>query len=68
MTLSGSQLWGTDTPISMPEPLTTVQQIYVDMGGFGFTAGGIAHNFREADLEVYATPTFLPIPSVEGDR
>jgi hypothetical protein len=61
-----SSLWGTDVPISMPEPMNQDQPIYVDMGGFGMTTGGIAHNFTTADLEVYTTPTFLPLPSPEA--
>lgn len=64
----GSNLWGTDTPISMPEPLSPTTTIHVDMGGFGFTEGGIAHNFSEADMEALTTPTFLPAPSLEGNR
>jgi hypothetical protein len=64
----GSDLWGTDTPVSMPEPLPANTTIHVDMGGFGFTSGGIAHNFSEADLETLTSPTFLPAVSLEGNR
>lgn len=63
-----SNLWGTDSPISMPEPLDPKIPVQVDMGGFGFTTNGITHNFSESDLEVYTTPTFLPVPSVVSDR
>lgn len=63
-----SELWGTDTPISMPEPLGKNQTVYVDFGGFAFTEGGIAHNLTQAGLEVYTTPSFLPIHSLESDR
>lgn len=52
--------WGADTDISMPEPLT--RSGLVDMGGFTFTIRGIAHDFTEADREVYLIPTFAPDP------
>lgn len=54
--------WGADCPISMPEPLTADQQVYVDMDAFCFTLTGIAHNFRAAELEAYLTPRFAPEP------
>lgn len=54
--------WGTDTPISMPEPLPPGRVAHVDMGGFCFTIRGIAHNLTEADREVYTVPTFMPDP------
>jgi hypothetical protein len=56
----GIVAWGSDVPISMPAPLRTGQVAYVAMGGFCFTAQGIAHNLRETDLEVYTTPMFAP--------
>lgn len=66
--MATSELWGTDTPISMPEPVSSSQPILVDMGGFGFTQSGIAHNITRAGLEVYTTPSFLPSPALESDR
>lgn len=51
--------WGSDTPVSMPEPLHPSRKVYVDMGGFCFTIFGIAQNFQETDLEAYR-PTFAP--------
>lgn len=57
-------LWGSDTPISMPEPLDPAQPILADLsGGFGFTSGGIAHDLGESDLEALMHPHFSP----EGD-
>jgi hypothetical protein len=52
----------------MPEPIVPSQPVLVDMGGFGFTQTGIAHNITRAGLEVYTTPSFLPSPSLESDR
>lgn len=63
-----SDLWGTDTVISMPEPLPGGRKVHVDMGGFGFTEGGIAHNFSQSDMETLTTPAFLPAISLEGNR
>lgn len=55
-----ADVWATDVPISMPEPLDSSVEARVDMGTFCFTDLGIAHNFRLADLEVYTTPVFAP--------
>jgi hypothetical protein len=54
--------WGSDTGISMPEPLPTSRVAYVDMGGFTFTLRGLAHDFNEADRETYLIPMFAPEP------
>jgi hypothetical protein len=59
---SGDISWGTDTDISMPEPLPPGRISWVDMGGFCFTMRGIAHQFTEADRETYLIPTFAPDP------
>jgi hypothetical protein len=66
--MAATRTWGTDTPISMPSALRPDQTVYVDMGGFAFTEHGIAHNVTEADLEVFTTPTYLPVPSLQTDR
>lgn len=55
-----SQMWGSDVPISMPEPLDSSRDVYVDMGALCFTLSGVAHNFREADLEAYTYPMYTP--------
>lgn len=52
--------WGADVAISLPEPLSRADAVQIDMGGFGFTTNGIAHQFRESDLEAYL-PTFAPM-------
>lgn len=56
--LGNGDLWGTDTPISLPVPPS--DPILVDMGSFGITTYGIAHNLTSADLEAYV-PKFLPV-------
>ena len=50
--------WGSDVPISMPQP--TKDQILIDMGAHGFTVNGLQHNISQADLEEYTQPTFSP--------
>lgn len=65
--MSDSTHWGADTIISMPAPLRKDQAPLVDMGGFVFTEGGLAHNLNRADLETYLTPTFQPSPIIPGD-
>lgn len=54
--------WGADVPISLPEPLAPGTEVKIDMGGFGFTDDGIAHQFRESDLESYL-PFYAPMQS-----
>jgi hypothetical protein len=53
-----TEVWGSDVPISMPEPPR--RPIMVNFGGFGMTTGGIAHNITEADIEEMFTPFFGP--------
>lgn len=62
------QSWGSDGPISMPEPLDRDQLVYVDMGGLCMTLHGIAHRFTQADWEAYVYPRFAPpdVPGGEG--
>lgn len=59
--------WGADTPISLPVPPD--HPPLVDLGGFAFTAGGIAHHVTKADVEEISIPPFAPpmdIPMVPG--
>lgn len=58
-------IWGADTIISMPNSLQRGQESLVDMGGFTFTASGIAHNITASDVETYLTPTFRPMINPE---
>lgn len=52
--------WASDVPVSMPQPYRPDMPVLVDMGGFGFTEGGIAHNLSAADAEAMALPFFAP--------
>jgi hypothetical protein len=52
------EVWGSDVPISMPEPPT--RPIMVDFGGFGMTTGGITHKITDSDIEELFTPFFAP--------
>jgi hypothetical protein len=63
--MATNDIWGADTVVSMPAPLNRSGDAIVDMGGFAFTDGGIAHNITRADLEDYLFPTFRPIPTAE---
>lgn len=60
--LQGGIAWGADVPISMPEPLPSNWDVFKDCGGIALTNYGVAHNFNQADLEVYTTPIFAPAP------
>lgn len=52
--------WASDVKISMPVPPKVDQPVLIDLGGFGFTAGGLAHNVSKADVEEIFTPFFTP--------
>ena len=52
--------WGADVPISKPVPPPREQPVHVDMGGIGFTSGGLAHYLSEADAEEWFLPTYAP--------
>jgi len=43
--------WRSDAGVSRPTPPPPSRPVLVDFGGFGFTAGGIAPNLSEADME-----------------
>lgn len=58
-----TQKWGTDTPVSMPVPMSSAHTPLIDMGGFCFTQTGLMHAFTIADLEAYLYPTYRPIPT-----
>lgn len=50
--------WSSDVPISMPIP--TDQEVGVDMSGFVFTVGGIAHGITHDTYARLSTPDFSP--------
>lgn len=52
--------WGSDAPISMPATPTEDQPVMVDLGGFAFTTGGLAHNLTQADREALLVPDYAP--------
>jgi hypothetical protein len=57
------QSWGSDVPVSMPEPLGD-QVGLVPMFGFTFTINGLFHDLSDADHERLSTPTYAPISPV----
>lgn len=50
--------WSSDVPISMPMP--TDQEVGVEMSGFVFTEGGIAHGITQDSYARLSTPDFAP--------
>lgn len=57
--MNTSDYWGTDTPISMPVP-SEERPPLVNLGGFGFSTGGITHDLTEEDREEMFSPFFAP--------
>ncbi len=52
--------WASDVKVSMPKPVDAKQPVLVDLGGFGFTAGGLTHNLTDSDVDYLSTPFFAP--------
>lgn len=55
-----SDSWASDVPVSAPAAIDPARPGLVDLGGFTFTTGGIAHNITQADREELLTPTYAP--------
>jgi hypothetical protein len=53
------QDWGSDVPVSMPEPL--IGGGMVPMFGFTFTRNGLFPDISEADHERLSLPTYAPV-------
>lgn len=54
------QSWGSDVPVSMPEPLKG-QEGLVPMFGFTFTVNGLFHDLTEADHEELSMTKYAPV-------
>jgi len=54
-----AQTWSADVEVSKPRPPTD-RPVLVDMGGFGFTTGGLAHNLTEEIIEETYSPSYAP--------
>lgn len=63
--MSEAPLWGSDVPISAPEPQDPDDAILVPMGGFGFSRNGLRFDLTEADRDQFYTSRFGP--EVLGD-
>ncbi len=57
--------WGSDVPISMPDPPPGGKPRVI-FGGFAFGPTGICHDITEARREELATPFFVPPDLEEG--
>lgn len=52
--------WGTDVPVSLPQPLDDASAVSIPMDGFCFTANGLAFDLSRADFDRISTPSFAP--------
>jgi hypothetical protein len=52
--------WGSDVPVSLPQPLAEDNPGIIPMDGFCFTANGLAYDLSQADFARISTPTFAP--------
>lgn len=60
--MASTDSWGTDTPISMPIPLTKDHPPLANLGvGWTMTSHGLSHHLDESTWEQVVTPTFAPL-------
>ncbi|THA72584.1 hypothetical protein E6R60_27020 [Streptomyces sp. A0642] len=52
--------WGSDVPVSMPQPLPPGVVGVVPMGGFTMTEQGLFPDLSSADHERLSRPTYAP--------
>ena len=57
---STARAWGSDVPVSQPEPAASVLPILVDFGGVGMTAGGVTSTVTTSDIDDVFMPMFAP--------
>ena len=57
--------WGSDVPVSMPEPLDG--DGLVPMFGFVFTLDGLRHDISEVDHERLSRPSYAPISPAQTE-
>lgn len=53
-----SDSWGSDVPISEPQPAR--EEIKVDFKGFAFTTGGVVFSITPSEVEEIFSPAYLP--------
>lgn len=52
--------WGSDVPVSLPQPLDDDNTGIVPMDGFCFTSSGLFFDLSQADFQRISMPTFAP--------
>jgi len=53
-------VWASDVRISQPEPASAEQPVQINLGGLGFTSGGLQHMISSSEIEEIFTPTYAP--------
>lgn len=67
MTAERTNRWGTDVPVSLPDPLEERGRV-APMGGFVFTENGLRHDISLDEREELFHPVFAPgLPDEEED-
>jgi hypothetical protein len=59
-----SDVWASDTPVSLPEPVE-ISGPSVAMYGFVFTEKGLMHDINQAEHERLRVPTYAPEDATE---
>lgn len=52
--------WGSDVPVSLPQPLSEDNPGLVAMDGFCFTVNGLFFDLSQSDHDRISVPTFAP--------
>lgn len=58
------EVWSTDVRVSRPVPPDG--DVFVDFGGTGMTANGLAHSITDSDVEEIFTPYYGPVGHQPG--
>lgn len=64
--MSRPEIWGSDGPVSLPQPLPTTDTDMAEMDGFCFTPDGLRPRLSLADREELLANAFRPEP--KGDQ
>ncbi|MFJ4902855.1 hypothetical protein [Streptomyces sp. NPDC088727] len=59
--------WGSDVPVSMPQPLPPGVVGIVPMGGFVMTESGLFPDLSAADHERISRPAYAPYDPMKAD-
>lgn len=62
VTDSSTSSWGSDVPVSMPQPIPAdqIDDLNMPMYGFRFSPRGLQHDLTTSDIEAILAERYLP--------